>query len=124
MVFFMPVFSIFYFIFVLSNFGFPGTINFVGEFTILVSGLNLSNVIVLFFSWGLILSLFYSLLFYNRVFLGFFSSSFIRFYSDCIRLEFLILFILCLLVLFCGFYPNIFFNLSLFSLLKFSAYFF
>jgi NADH-quinone oxidoreductase subunit M len=29
---FMPVFSFFYFVFVLSNFAFPFTVNFVGEF--------------------------------------------------------------------------------------------
>src|SRR5690606_27778171 len=31
---FMPVFSSLYFFFILSNFGFPGSINFVGEFLI------------------------------------------------------------------------------------------
>lgn len=41
----MPIFSIIYFFFVLSNFGFPGTVNFVGEFLIVVAGLELSNVI-------------------------------------------------------------------------------
>jgi NADH-quinone oxidoreductase subunit M len=29
---FMPVFSFFYFVFILSNFAFPFTVNFVGEF--------------------------------------------------------------------------------------------
>jgi len=42
LVIFMPVFSIIYFIFILSNFGFPGTINFVGEFLILLGGFNFS----------------------------------------------------------------------------------
>lgn len=36
LVIFMPLFSVLYFVFILSNFGFPGTINFVGEFLILV----------------------------------------------------------------------------------------
>jgi NADH:ubiquinone oxidoreductase subunit 4 (subunit M) len=35
---FMPFFAIIYFIFILSNFGFPGTFNFVGEFLILLGG--------------------------------------------------------------------------------------
>jgi NADH:ubiquinone oxidoreductase subunit 4 (subunit M) len=38
MVCFMPLFSIFYFFFILSNFGFPGTFNFVGEFLITLGG--------------------------------------------------------------------------------------
>lgn len=33
---FMPIFSILYFLLLLSNFGFPGTFNFVGEFFILL----------------------------------------------------------------------------------------
>ena len=65
---FMPLFSIVYFFFVLSNFGFPGTVNFVGEFLILVAGVELSNVIVILSSLGLILSLVYSLFFYGRIF--------------------------------------------------------
>lgn len=65
---FMPIFSIIYFFFVLSNFGFPGTVNFVGEFLILVSGLSLSNVIIIFSNIGLILSLVYSLFFFGRLF--------------------------------------------------------
>ncbi len=65
---FMPIFSIIYFFFVLSNFGFPGTVNFVGEFLILVSGLSLSNVIIIFSNLGLILSLVYSLFFFGRLF--------------------------------------------------------
>lgn len=65
---FMPIFSILYFFFVLSNFGFPGTVNFVGEFMILISGVVLSNVIIFLSSFGLILSLVYSLFFYGRLF--------------------------------------------------------
>src|SRR3546814_809971 len=53
---FMPIFSIIYFFFVLSNFGFPGTVNFVGEFLILISGLELSNVIIILSNFGLIFS--------------------------------------------------------------------
>lgn len=65
---FMPIFSIIYFFFILSNFGFPGTVNFVGEFMILISGVVLSNVIIFLCSFGLILSLVYSLFFYGRLF--------------------------------------------------------
>lgn len=38
----MPLFSILYLIFFLSNFGFPGTSNFVGEFLILVGAFEYS----------------------------------------------------------------------------------
>ena len=39
---FMPFLSVFFFIFTLSNFGFPGTINFVGEFFISVGAVFIS----------------------------------------------------------------------------------
>jgi NADH-quinone oxidoreductase subunit M len=39
---FMPLFSFFYFVFILSNFSFPLTVNFVGEFLIGVGGFFIS----------------------------------------------------------------------------------
>lgn len=65
---FMPIFSILYFFLILSNFGFPGTVNFVGEFMISFGAFEISNVIIFLSSLGLILSLVYSLFFYNRIF--------------------------------------------------------
>lgn len=65
---FMPLFAIIYFIFVLSNFGFPGTFNFVGEFLILVSGMEYNNVIIFLCSFGMILSVIYSLFFFGKIF--------------------------------------------------------
>lgn len=76
---FMPVFSIVYFFFVLSNFGFPGTVNFVGEFLILVAGVELSNVIVFLSFLGLILSLVYSLFFFGRIFFVLYLNSLLDF---------------------------------------------
>lgn len=94
----MPFFAFLYFIFTLSNFGFPGTINFVGEFLITAGGFVISNSILIFSSFGLLLSLVYSLFFYNRIMFGIFSS-FIRFYSDCTRLEFFCLACLCFFII-------------------------
>jgi len=120
---FMPIFSILYFMFVLSNFGFPGTSNFVGEFLILVGSFFFSNVIVLLSSLAMILSLVYSLFFYSRIFFGVIPKFFIRYFCDVIRLEFLILLVFFVLVIFLGLYPQLlvdFFSLSLF---KFSFFF-
>jgi NADH-ubiquinone oxidoreductase chain 4 len=83
----MPLFSIIYFFFVLSNFAFPGSVNFAAEFLILLGAFELSNVMLFFSSLALILTLIYSLMFYNRIFMGFLPLSFIRFYSDLIRIE-------------------------------------
>jgi NADH:ubiquinone oxidoreductase subunit 4 (subunit M) len=64
----MPITATIFFIFILSNFGFPGTVNFVGEFLIIMGGFVLSSAIIFLCTLGLFLSLFYSLLLYNRLF--------------------------------------------------------
>lgn len=50
----MPLFAVFVFIVCLSNFGFPGTFNFVGEFIILVGGFQCSLVVVFIAAIGLL----------------------------------------------------------------------
>jgi NADH-ubiquinone oxidoreductase chain 4 len=116
MIIFMPVFSMLYFIFILSNFGFPGTCNFVGESLILVGGFEFSNVIIFLSALGLVLTLFYSLFLYNRIFFGSLQTYFIRYYSDCSRLEFYVLSILAIFVIFGGLYPTIVFPFFLTAL--------
>jgi len=106
----MPLFSILYFIFILSNFGFPGTFNFVGELLILVGGFAYTNVMIFVATFGMILSLIYSLFTYNRLFFGSLQITFVRYFCDCTRLEFLFLFLLSFLVLFFGFCPQYFFE--------------
>lgn len=118
LVLFMPIFSLLFFIFILSNFGFPGTFNFVGEFLILVGAFGFSNVIVFFSSFAMILSLIYSLFLYNRVFFGRLEEMFIRYFCDVIRLEFVVLIIFVCLVIIFGLFPNILINLSYLSLFK------
>jgi NADH-quinone oxidoreductase subunit M len=118
LVLFMPIFAIFMFFLILSNFGFPGTINFVGEFLILVGAFQYSNVIVVFSSFAMILTLIYSLSFYSKIFFGCLQINFIRFYCECTRLEFFCLIIFCFLVLFFGLFPIFIFsfNISLYDL--------
>jgi NADH:ubiquinone oxidoreductase subunit 4 (subunit M) len=118
LVLFMPIFAICMFILILSNFGFPGTINFVGEFLILVGAFEYSNVIVFLSAFGMILTLIYSLSVYARIFFGSLQILFIRFYSECSRLEFFILSIFVFFVLFFGLFPNLIFifNIGLYDL--------
>ena len=82
LVVFMPIFAILMFILILSNFGFPGTINFVGEFLILIGGFSYSNIIIFLSSFGMVLTLIYSLILYAKIFFGVLQINFIRFYSD------------------------------------------
>jgi len=106
LVIFMPIFSILYLIFILSNFGFPGSSNFVGEFLILLGAFDFSNVIVFLSSFGMVLSLMYSLFLYNRIFFGPLQKTFIRFYCDCSRLEFIVLIIFVIFVIIMGLFPG------------------
>jgi NADH:ubiquinone oxidoreductase subunit 4 (subunit M) len=50
----------------------------------------------------MVLSLVYSLFLYNRIFFGVFQELFIRYYTDCIRLEFFILSIFLIIVIIAG----------------------
>jgi len=101
----MPLFSIYFFIFILSNFSFPGTFNFIGEILILLGGIKVSNMIILFSLLGLLLSLVYSLFLYNKIFYGLIQVFFFKYYSDCTRLENNILFIFFFLIILFGIYP-------------------
>jgi NADH:ubiquinone oxidoreductase subunit 4 (subunit M) len=112
LVLFMPVFSILMFILILSNFGFPGTINFVGEFLILVGAFEYSNVVVFLSAFGMILTLIYSLSLYGKIFFGNINIKFIRYYSEINRLEFFCIIIFSILVIIFGLMPYLIFNLN------------
>lgn len=67
---FMPIFSIFFLIFTLANISFPGSINFIGEFLVLL-GLLMKNMFLAFFViFLMIMSTCYSLWLYNKIFSG------------------------------------------------------
>src|SRR3982751_9716 len=118
LVVFMPIMAILMFILILSNFGFPGTINFVGEFLILLGGFMYSNVIIFLTSFAMILTLIYSLVLYSKIFFGVLQINFIRFYSECTRLEFFCLISFVFFIFFFGIFPYILFsyNISLYEI--------
>lgn len=106
----MPLWSFFFFLAILANFGLPGTINFVGEFMVLLSIFKLTIIIPLFLFLGLLLTLGYSLFLYNRIAHGFLKNEFIRFYSDITRKEFFILISLIIMIYLWGLKPQILIN--------------
>jgi len=120
LVIFMPLYSVIYFILILSNFGFPGTMNFIGEFLILAGALSYSSITVIVSTFPMVLTLIYSLFLYNRIFFGSLQELFIRYYCDCTRLEFFIMGSLGLLVILFGLYPMSILSLSFPSLMKMS----
>lgn len=108
----MPIFAIIFFILILANFGFPGTINFVGEFFISVGLFSTSLFTGIISNLGLILSLVYSLFLYNRLFFHHVKKNIISYYCDISRLEFSILAIFALLIIFFGIYPDPIFDVG------------
>jgi NADH-quinone oxidoreductase subunit M len=112
---FMPIFTIIYFIFILSNFGFPGTFNFIGEFLLTYGAFSFSFIVVFLTAFSLIFSLVYSLFLYSKLFYGHIKIFFVRYYSDVTRLEFFLLFLFFFLILFFGIFPfSIFDNIYYF----------
>lgn len=127
----MPIFSIIFLVFILSNMGFPGTSGFVGEILVLVAFFSFNAKIALILSLSMIFSAIYSLWLYNRVIFGEiknfflilnFSFGFIKKwfgkFSDITRREFFCLFPLFFLNLVLGIYPNIIFNNTYFCFIS------
>jgi len=112
----MPFWAVFFFIFILGNFGLPGTVNFVGEFTIFLGSFLVNNVIIVFCLFGLFLTLVYSLFLYTKLANGVIKVEFIRFFSDLTRREFYILFPLFFFTIFFGLFPNLLFDYSFSSI--------
>jgi len=107
----MPVFVSIFLIFILSNFGFPGTVNFVGEFVIFVGVFFVNNLVIFLTVIGMFLTMLYSLFLYNRIATGPFKLSFIYYFSDVSRREFYLLSFLCFLTIIMGIFPNFVFDL-------------
>jgi NADH:ubiquinone oxidoreductase subunit 4 (subunit M) len=116
---FMPIYSIILFICILSNFGFPGTLNFVGEILIIYGGLFVSNLTILFCTFSLIITLVYSLFLYNKIIFGTININFFRFFSEITRLEFYIFIIFIFFLIIFGIFPNFIFKNIIIFLIKF-----
>ena len=105
--FIMPLWTVGFFISILANFGLPCTINFVGEFIVLLSIYKINFLILIFLFIGLLLTLGYSLFLYNRIAHGPVKNVFIRYYSDLSRREFLLVINFIIFTLFFGLFPSL-----------------
>lgn len=103
----MPLFSMFFFIFILGNISFPGTCNFIGEILIFF-GLSYSNLwLVLVLSFGIFLCTVYSIVLYNRVTFGYLNTNNLTYLFDINRLEFFLLLPFVLFLILWGIYPTL-----------------
>ena len=116
----MPIFACLFFVFILANLGFPGTVNFVGEFFISVGLFYVSLFSGILANFALIISLIYSLFLYNRVFFHLLKVSLISYFCDVTRLESYIFVIFIFLIVLLGVYPDPVFDYAYSFLFKLS----
>ena len=101
----MPLYSIFFLFFTMSNIALPGTSSFIGEFLLLLSVFNESVISSLFAGLSVVLSGAYSLWLYNRIVFGNLKTEYLKMYLDISLKEFVILFFLFLPSLYLGLLP-------------------
>jgi len=106
----MPKYAFVFMIFTLGALGLPGTSGFVGEFLILVGVFQISIVVAILASLGIIFAAAYMLWLYRRVVLGRISNSKLKNMKDLNKIELYIFGSLAILIIFFGFYPDPLFN--------------
>jgi len=104
----MPIFSIIFLIFSLANIGFPGTVNFIGEFLVLVGTFKLNTTVAFLSATGMVLGAVYVIWLYNRLVFGQIRFNYFKKFLDVNRREFNLLLPLVFLVFFMGIYPIVF----------------
>jgi proton-translocating NADH-quinone oxidoreductase chain M len=108
----MPLFSAFFFIFILGNIGFPLLSNFVGESLLIIGIISILNKeSVFFFSFGVFVSSVYCLWLYNRVVFVLPKLSFFKKGFDLVKIELFIIIILLWFVIWMGIRPIIWLHL-------------
>jgi len=103
---YMPLFSIFFFLFILFNIGFPGTGGFISEVLIFSSVEFLNPSILLFMFFGYLLSVVYSIWLYNRICFGSTTLNYTSLFIDLKEDEVSYYICLSLLVVLMGIFPN------------------
>jgi NADH:ubiquinone oxidoreductase subunit 4 (subunit M) len=113
----MPLFALFFFIFTISNFSFPGTSNFIGELLVLVGlGQAAQKFVLIIATLSTLVGLVYSILLFNRIIFGNLKTTYIKAFSDMTRQEVYILTPLLVLNIFMGLVPNPIITTSYFTL--------
>ena len=106
---YMPVFTILFFIFTLSNTGIPLTLNFLGEQLSLIGIWERSPIIAALGATGIVLSAIYSIYLYNRISYGIYSPH-LKPVKNISRREFHLLITLLIPTILLGIFPNIILN--------------
>lgn len=107
---FMPLFTSMFFILILSNTSFPGTINFISELLCLVGiFLNFKSLNILFLFLGLVINTYYNFWLFNRLSFGTlnFQIKTSSVFQDITKRESFILVFLIFFIIFFGFFPGL-----------------
>ena len=102
----LPKYSFLFMVFALATLGLPGTSGFVGEFLVLVGTFKVNFLVAILASVGVILAAAYMLWLYKRVIFGKLENIQLKKIQDVNLSEGSILAVLCIAVLFFGFYPD------------------
>lgn len=105
----MPIFALLFFLATIANMGIPLSLNWAGEFMSLAGIFQLSPIIAVFGSLGIVFSACYSIFLYNRISFGAYSQ-YLPKVSDVTRREFVILFALLRPAFILGIRPNYILN--------------
>jgi NADH-quinone oxidoreductase subunit M len=112
----MPIFSTLLFFFILGNFGFPLTFNFIGELLILFSLAQVNLYVYFIAGFAIFTSVIYSVLLYNKLIFGN-PKEFIQKMTDVTLLEFHYLLAMAVVVLLFGIFPNLLIDYYYFEVL-------
>ena len=102
----MPLFSIFFLLFILANIAVPGTSGFICEFLTFLAAFNLNPFIGIIASIAIVITPAYSLWFFHKIIYGKISPHLLFIFSDLTFKEFIILSPLFIFTIFLGIYPN------------------
>ena len=102
----LPKYSFLFMVFALATLGLPGTSGFVGEFLVLVGTFKVNFLVAILASVGVILAAAYMLWLYKRVIFGKLENIQLKKIQDVNLPEGSMLVVLCIAVLFFGFYPD------------------
>nr|WBU10856.1 NADH dehydrogenase subunit 4 [Malassezia vespertilionis] len=103
---YMPVFTVFFFLFTIFNAGIPLSANWIGEALCLMGSYQMNPIVSILGSTGIVLSAAYSIWLYNRVSYGNYSN-YLNYTTDINRREFNIILPLFLLTVLFGVMPNL-----------------
>jgi NADH-quinone oxidoreductase subunit M len=102
----MPKFAAFALLFAMANAGLPGTAGFVGEWMVILGGVQFNFWIGLLSASALIFGAAYTLWMFKRVYLGPVTNDDVKGLTDINAREFLMLSLLAVAVLYMGIYPK------------------